>query len=60
MIGQVIRAKNVNQIQKNEKDPLSHWKIKCLFLDCVQLLMISQAIQAKNVNQNAKKMKKAP
>ena len=31
---------------KCEKDPLSYQKMKCLFLDYVQLLMISQAIQA--------------
>ena len=42
-------------MQKNEKGPLSHQKIKCLFLDYIQLLMISQAIQAKNVDQNAKR-----
>ena len=41
-------------MQKNEKGPLSHQKIKCLFLDYIQLLMISQAIQAKNVDRNAK------
>ena len=83
MIGQAIRAKNVDQNakkqkrppkssknkmfifglcstsddwpsdlskkpqlkhKKNEKGPLSHQKIKCSFLDYVQLLMISQAI----------------
>ena len=38
--------------------PLSHQKIKCLFLDYIQLLMIGQAIQAKNVDQNAKKQKR--
>ena len=36
--------------KKNEKGPLSHQKIKCSFLDSVQLLMIGQAIRAKNVN----------
>ena len=44
-------------MQKNEKGPLSHQKIKCLFLDYVQLLMISQAIQAENVDQTIKKQK---
>ena len=44
-------------MRKNEKGPLSHRKIKCLFLDYIQLLMIGQAIQAKNVDQNAKKQK---
>ena len=41
--------------RKNKKGPLSHWKIKCLFLDYIQLLMISRAIQIKNVNRNYKK-----
>ena len=35
---------------KCEKSPLSHQKMKCLFLDYVQLLMIGQAIQAMKVN----------
>ena len=43
------------KIQKNEKGPLSHQKIKCSFLDYVQLLMIGQMIWAKNIDQNAKK-----
>ena len=47
-------------MQKNEKGPLSHWKIKCSFLDYIQLLMISWAIWVKNVNQNAKKQKRPP
>ena len=38
-----------------KKGPLSHWKIKCLFLDYIQFLMIGWAIQVMNVNQNAKK-----
>ena len=38
-----------------EKGPLSHQKIKCSFLDYVQLLMISQAIQMTKVDQNVKK-----
>ena len=45
---------------KNEKGPLSHRKIKCLFLDYVQLLMIGWVIWAKNVDQNAKKWKGPP
>ena len=40
---------------KCKKGPLSHQKMKCSFLDYVQLLMISQAIWAMKVNQNAKK-----
>ena len=46
--------KMLTKMQKNEKGPLSHWKIKCSFLDYVQLLMISQAIWAKNVGKNKK------
>ena len=46
------------EMQKNEKGPLSHWKIKCSFLDYIQLLMIGQAIRVKNVNRNAKKQKR--
>ena len=47
-------------MQKNKKGPLSHQKIKCLFLDYVQLLMIGRAIWAKNVDQNTKKWKMIP
>ena len=36
--------KMLTKTQKNEKGPLSHQKIKCLFLDYVQLLMIGRAI----------------
>ena len=51
------QQKMLTEMQKNEKGPLSHRKIKCLFLDYVQLLMIGQAIWAKNVVRNAKKEK---
>ena len=54
------QSEPLTEMQKNEKGPLSHWKIKCLFLDYIQLLMIGQAIRAKNVDQIIKKMKKAP
>ena len=47
-------------MQKNEKGPLSHRKIKCSFLDYIQLLMIGRTIQAKNVDQNTKKQKRPP
>ena len=40
MIGQAIQAKNVDRNAKIQKGPLSHQKIKCLFLDYIQLLMI--------------------
>ena len=45
------------KVDQNAKTWLpNHQKMKCLFLDYIQLLMISQAIQATKVNQNAKKM----
>ena len=47
-------------MQKKWQRPLSHWKIKCLFLDYVQLLMIGCAIWAKNIDQNTKKWKRPP
>ena len=46
--------------KKNKKGPLSYQKIKCSFLDYVQLLMISQAIQGKKDDQDAKKQKRPP
>ena len=46
--------------KKMKKGPLSHQKIKCSFLDYIQLLMISRAIQAMNVDQNAKNEKRPP
>ena len=36
---------------KCKKAPLSQQKMKCLFLDYIQLLMISRAIQVTKVNQ---------
>ena len=36
--------KHQPKCKKNQKGTLSHRKIKCLFLDYVQLLMIGQAI----------------
>ena len=35
-----------------KKGPLSQEKMKCLFLDYVQIVMISEAIQAMKVNQS--------
>ena len=52
--------KTSTEMQKNEKGPLSHQKIKCSFFDYVQLLMIIWAIWAKNVDQNTKKQKRPP
>ena len=43
--------------KKNKKGPISNQKIKCSFLDYVQLLMFDQPIQAKNVDQTIKKQK---
>ena len=40
---------------KWKKNPLSHQKMKCSFLDYVQLLMIGWVIWVMKVNQNAKK-----
>ena len=54
------KQKMSTEMQKNEKGPLSHQKIKCSFLDYIQLLMIGRGIWAKNVNQNAKKWKRPP
>ena len=50
----------LTEMQKNEKGTLSHQKIKCSFLDYIQLLMIGQAIRAENVDQNTKKWKRPP
>ena len=55
-----LSKKHWLKCKKNEKGHLSHWKIKCLFLDYVQLLMIGQAIWAKNVDRNRKKWKRPP
>ena len=46
--------------KKMKEGPLSHQKIKCLFLDCVQLLMIGQVIWVMNVDWNTNKKKKGP
>ena len=45
---------------KKKKGPPCHQKIKCSFLDYIQLLMIGRAIWAININQNAKNQKEAP
>ena len=52
--------KVLTEMQKNKIGPLSHQKIKCSFLDYVQLLMIGRAIWAKNVDQKTKKQKRPP
>ena len=46
--------------KKKQKRPPKLSKIKCSFLDYVQLLMISWVIWAKNVDRNAKKLKRPP
>ena len=44
------------KVNQNAKKWLpNHQKMKCPFLDYVQLLMIGQAIQVMKVNQNVKK-----
>ena len=55
-----LSKKHWPKCKKNKKGPLSHQKIKCSFLDYVQLLMIGQSIRAKNVDQNGKKWKRPP
>ena len=52
-----FEQKMSTEMQKTKKGPLSHWKIKCSFLDYIQLLMIDWAMQVKIVNQNAKNRK---
>ena len=39
------KQKTSTEMQKNEKGPLSHQKLKCLFLDYIQLLMIGRSDQ---------------
>ena len=48
MIGQVIQATKDDQNAK--KGPLSHQKMKCSFLDYIQILMIGRGIRAMKVN----------
>ena len=52
--------KTLTKTEKNEKGPLSHRKIKCLFLDYIQLLMIGRAIWAKKCWPKHKKWKRPP
>ena len=47
-------------MQKNEKGPLSHQKLKCSFLDYVQLLMIGQSDLSKKHQPKHKKKQKRP
>ena len=53
MISQVIQATKVDQNAK--KGLLNHQKMKCLFLDYIQPLMIGCAIQATKFDSNAEK-----
>ena len=55
-----LNRKHWPKCKKNEEGPLSHWKIKCSFLDYVQLLMLGRVIWTKNVDWNAKKWKRPP
>ena len=57
-LSKICRPKH-KKMQKRPPPP-SHRKIKCSFLDYVQLLMIGRAIRAKNVDRNAKKWKRPP
>ena len=45
-------------MQKNEKGPLSHQKIKCSFLDYVQLLISAKRSEQKMLTQFCPKHKK--
>ena len=45
----------LTEMQKNKKGPWSHRKIKCSFLDYIQLLMIGWVIWVMNGDWNAKK-----
>ena len=54
------KQKMLTKMQKNEKGPLSHQKIKCSFLDYIQLLMMGWAIWTKNIDRNTKKWKRPP
>ena len=60
MIRRAIWTKTLSEMQKNEKGPLSHWKIKCSFLDYIQFLMIDWVISTENIDRNAKKWKRPP
>ena len=55
------RSKQImlTEMQKNEKGPISHQKIKCSFLDYIQLLMIGRVIRAKTLTE-MQKNKKGP
>ena len=55
-----LSKKMLTEMLKNKKGPLSHQKIKCSFLDYIQLLMIGQAIRAKKCWLKCKTTKKAP
>ena len=46
---------NESLLKCKKKGPLSHQKMKCSFLDYVQLLMIRRVIQGTKVDLNAKK-----
>ena len=52
---QLSNLSNESQPKCKKPPPLSHQKMKSLFLDYVQLLMIGQAIQVTIINQNTKK-----
>ena len=53
-----LSKKSLTEMQKNEEGPLSHQKIKCSFLDYIQLLMIGWAIWAKNIDRKGKKWRR--
>ena len=57
MIGQAIRAKNIDRNTKKQKRPPKTSKNKMFIFGYIQLLMIGRVIQAKNIDQNTKKQK---
>ena len=55
-----LSDKHQLKCKKNKKGPPCHQKIKCSFLDYVQLLMIDRAIWVTNVDWNTKKNETRP
>ena len=55
-----LSDKHWPKYKKKKKGPSCHQKVKCSFLDNIQLLMISWAIWETNINQNVRKNKKGP
>ena len=54
------RKKTMTKMQKNEKGPLSHWKIKCLFFNYINFWWLAEQSEQKKDDQDAKKWKRPP